>query len=114
MPTSIQLQNITAALAQIRSAEQSLDDVISKTADENKLKALATIYDHLTSTANTLIKMQTISDDAIFAKVTSALRAQANVLKADEALIQHIVTDAGKAGKIAGYLVQAATLIAKL
>ncbi|HWJ35344.1 MAG TPA: hypothetical protein VNR70_08755 [Steroidobacteraceae bacterium] len=78
------------------------------------LSVLAGAYGQLTSIAMSLIQAQTTSDDAVFTQVKISLNAQATSLQASQALIQHVIDDAAIAGKMIGYLVQAATLIAKL
>jgi hypothetical protein len=114
MPTDFQYQTSADALAQIRSAERELDTVLASTADAGTLGVLAGVYGQLTSVAASLIQAQTAADDALFAQLAGNLNAQAKSLKASEALIQHVVRDAVAAGKIIGYLTQAAVLIAKL
>jgi hypothetical protein len=78
------------------------------------LSVLAGAYGQLTSIAMSLIQAQTTSDDAVFTQVKISLNAQATSLQVSQALIQHVIDDAAIAGKMIGYLVQAATLIAKL
>ena len=114
MPTDFQHQTTADALAQIRSAEHALDDVLASTADASTLGVIAGVYGQLTSVATSLIQAQTTADDALFTRLTVSLNAQAKSLKASEALIQHVVADAAVAGKVLGYLSQAAVLIAKL
>ena len=114
MPTPAQQQNNAQALAQIRAAEQALDDVIANTANPDTLSALAGVYSQLTSIATSLIQAQTASDDTVFTQLAASLNGQAKSLKASEALIQHLITQAATAGKVIGYLTQAAAFIAKL
>ena len=114
MPTEAQFQSTAAALAQIRWAERTLDDVIASTANSDSLGALAAVYGQLTSVATSLIHAQTTSNDAVFTQVTIGLNAQAKSLKASQALIQHAIADAATAGKIIGFLAEAGALIAKL
>jgi hypothetical protein len=114
MPTPAQQQNNAQALAQIRSAEQALDNVIATTANPDTLNTLAGIYSQLTSVATSLIQAQTTADDGVFTQMAVSLNGQAKSLKASQALIQHLITDAATAGKIIGYLTQAAAFIARL
>jgi len=111
---SDKLKTVTDALAQIRLAENALDDVIATTVGTEKLRALAGVYNQLTCAATSLIRAQTTSDDNVFNQVKVSLKVQADALKASEASIQEIIKDAEIVGNILGYITEAVALIATL
>lgn len=111
MPNTTQLQSVADALAQIRLAENALDDVIATTAGTESLRALAAIYSQLTSVATSLIRAQTTADDDVFKQVTTSLKVQANALKASEDSIKKIINNVKIAGTVLGYIAQAAEII---
>jgi hypothetical protein len=63
---------------------------------------------------NQATQAQNCADDAAFAQVTRGLKAQATALSGMEAQVRGIVSDAGSAGRIIGYIGQAIALVGEL
>lgn len=112
MPTTAQYQGVIDALASIRLAERALDDLLATTSGSGELHALNMIYSQLHGTATLLIQAQITADDSIFTHATASLKAQAAVLEASKEALQKIVSNAGQAAKIIGYIAEASALIA--
>lgn len=114
MPTTAQYQGVIDALSSIRSAERALDDLLATTSGSGQLHVLNSIYSQLNGAATQLIQAQITADDKLFAQATASLKAQATVLQASEEALKKIVTNAGQAAKIIGYIAKASALIAAL
>jgi hypothetical protein len=114
MPGQDDKQNISSAIANLRAAEQCLDDVIANTGDPDVLDELNAEYHALNDTITALVQAQTITDDAIFARSSQSLTLQAAALKAQEDHIKQTIADVGIAAKILGYIAQAVTYMGAL
>lgn len=114
MPHQDDKQNIGSAIANLRAAEQCLDDVIANTGDPDVLDELNAEYHALNDTITALVQAQTIADDAMFSEATQKLAQQAAALKAQEDHIKKTIANVGTAAKILGYIVQAVTYIGAL
>ena len=60
------------------------------------------------------MQAQVIADDATFQKAAAALKKEAATLDAQAKAISKIIADIGVAGKIAGYIAQAAAALGSL
>jgi hypothetical protein len=114
MPDSQTSDHLTAAIANLRSAETCLDEVITRTGDPEILKELNTEYGMLTGLVAGLVQAQTLSDNGAFTTATAALNTKAADLKAQEAHIKKIITDVATAAKVVGYIAQAVTFVEAL
>ena len=112
MPNAAQKQALLNAITQIRSAEQLLVQASRATSDAATLLKINTEYIHLDSYLSQLLHTLAIVDEADFLSATQALKKQATGLVAEEAQIKKIIADVGTEAKIAGYIAQAATLMA--
>jgi predicted negative regulator of RcsB-dependent stress response len=114
MPTQTQLENVDAAISNIRAAEQVLDGLIASTGDADRLEQLQSSYTVLNGMLTALLQAQTNLDDAAFEGATAKLKVTANQVKAQEALIQKAVADVALAAKVLGYVAQGVTFVMKL
>ena len=85
-----------------------------ETSDQEMLIRISLEYNQIKSVFDQVLNAQALTDDAVFTKATAAIRDQAQELKNVEEHINKIVADVGMAAKIAGYIAEAATGIAKL
>ena len=114
MPTSDQQSNIADAILAIRNAQNLLQQQINAAIDTLIALSLANEYSSLDSHLTQLLHAQNAADDAIFSQATVPLKSQTGGLQVDETTIKKIVSDAGIAAKVVGYITQALGFIAKL
>lgn len=114
MPTEAQSKAISTAISSIRSAEDSLLDQGRQTTDPLVTTKISNEYSALDSVLTQLSHAQAIADDGLFQKAAAALQQEAVRLGAQAKAISGIIDDVGVAGKIAGYIAQAATALASL
>jgi hypothetical protein len=114
MPTPPQQLDVSSAIANVRSAEQSLNNIMSTTSDATVLAGLTASYRVLDNSLTTLLQAQMAADDATFTTATTNLKTQSATLKAQEAEIQKLVANVALAAQIVGYIAQAVTFIAAI
>jgi hypothetical protein len=114
MPTPAQQLDVSSAIANVRAAEQLLDNVIATTGDAGVLANLTAAYRVLDGSMTALLKAQTAADDVTFNASTKNLKDQAASLKAQEAQVQKLIADVALAAQIVGYIAQAVTFIAAI
>ncbi len=114
MPTDAQKQALLDAVAQIRSAEQVLIQSSRASADPATLMKINTEYSQLDSFLSQMLHAQATADDDDFDALATALQQQVATLQAEEAQMQAIVGDVGKAAQICGYVAEALVYVAKL
>lgn len=114
MSTTSQKQSLLEAVGNLRAAEQMLLTESRNTSDVAKLIQLNTEYSHLDSYLSQILHAQALTDDHEFDSATSALKAHADVLAADEAAIKKVVGDVATAGKVIGYITKAIQIIGTL
>jgi multidrug resistance efflux pump len=114
MPTSTQQLDLSSAIANLRSAEQSIDNLVALTGDPNTLAQLTTAQQMLNQAIQQLRQAQAIADDTLFSQAANALKAQAASLKSKEATIQSIISNTAIAAQVVGYVAQAVIYIMAL
>jgi predicted negative regulator of RcsB-dependent stress response len=114
MSKDAQKQSLLDAVTQLRLAEQLLIQASRATSDIPTLMQINVEYSHLDSFLSQLLQAQAIADDTDFAHAISSLKQQGSILQTEEDDIKKVVADVGTAARIAGYLVQTASIIAKL
>ncbi len=114
MPSDDTRKQIAGAIAQLRLAQQTLEDTIGTTGDEKALSALTAQCRALKELIDSLTRAQLITDDAVFARATKDLTAQASALKAQEEHLRSIIKDVGTTAKVVDYITQAIAFIGKL
>jgi hypothetical protein len=114
MPTQEQIQNVNSAVAQLRSAEVLLLQASRRTGDDTRLIQINNEYCLLDTVITQLVSAAAAADDTTFRATTGELKQQAQGLDQDQDNIKKIVGDVATAAEIAGYVAQAATIIAAL
>lgn len=114
MPTDEKREHIASTIAQLRAAEQCLEDTIAHTGDETELQKLAAQCRAVNELIDSLVRAQLIADDAAFIQVTKDLKTQAADLKAQEGRLRALIHDVDTAAKVVGYITQALTFITAL
>jgi hypothetical protein len=114
MSTDDQKQKLLDAVALIRQSEQLLMQASRNSTNANTSIRINTEFQNLDSILSQLLHTQAIADDADFQAATTALKQQASALQTEQAQIQKVVTDVGIAAQIAGFLAQAAAIVAKV
>jgi hypothetical protein len=114
MATPAQTSAIANAITAIRSAENAL--LVQGRATTNPLVAaqISNEYNALDSVLTQLVQAQVTADDTSFQRAATLLQQEATTLNAQAGAISQIIKDVGIAGQIAGYIAQAATVLASL
>jgi hypothetical protein len=108
------LSTINSLILQLSMILSDLLTAARATTDSTKLVQINNEYMGIQSCVNMAAQAQAAENDVLFNQATSALKAQAKVLEDMETQVKKIISDAALAGRIAGYIVQALALIAKL
>lgn len=114
MPTNAQRDCIEGAIGQIQNTESELLGASLASSDPIELGKIKAQFDYLDSLLKQLVHTRLINDDAIFAQATATIKQTASHLAEQAASIGKVTSAVAKAGKIAGYLAQAATFLAGL
>ena len=114
MPMSEQKQALLDAVTAIRSAQQALLQASRNTSDAAQLIQINTEYTHLDSCLSQLLHAQALSDDAEFGNACIALKTQSANLQAEVEGIDKVIKDVALAGKVVGFVAQAAKIIATM
>jgi len=114
MADEAQKDTLLNTVASIRAAELLLLQASRASSDPVTLIKINTEYSHLDSLLSQLLHAQAIADDADFANAVTALKQQAAGLQVEEDDIKKIVANVAAAAEVAGYMAQAASLIATL
>jgi 1-aminocyclopropane-1-carboxylate deaminase/D-cysteine desulfhydrase-like pyridoxal-dependent ACC family enzyme len=114
MPSPTQSQKLTAAVASIRSAETALLNQGRQTVDPLVAAKISQEYQALDSILFQAVQAQLITDDGVFQNTVVQFHNEAAVLNKQAQAISNIIADAGTAGTIAGFIVQAAAAFAAL
>lgn len=114
MPTDDQKQGLGDAVDQIRAAQKALQKASEVATDADKAEEINTTYQKLQKLLSHVLQAEEAEDDEAFTDAKNAFSEETAVLQADQASIQAFVDDVAMAGKIAGYLAQAASFLAKI
>jgi len=114
MANDVQKQAIAKAADQIRAAMQLVYQSHQATSDTTTLLKINLEYMQLNTFLNQLSDAQNAADDADFTSATSTLKQQATGLQGQEENIAKVISDVGKAAKVAEYISQALAFIATL
>lgn len=102
------------AISDVESARKLVKKAGRESTDPEAAMKLADEHAELDAFLSQLQHALALANDAEFTQVTAALKKEAALLQARADHLKKIIKDVGTAGKVVGFIAQAASAVAKL